>query len=120
VSSLMANVYWVLGRKKYDAYDDFVAAVTDHNNKVGAKTTKWDPTQEVSQGAVKVVYEAPWKDEDDTIELDIGEKGKVLTMGRILFTLNNATYDFFKDADKRFFEGLELVKGNEYELQVGS
>jgi hypothetical protein len=116
----MVNVYWVFGRKKYDGYDEFVAAVTDYNKKINATKTKWDPNQEVSQRPVKVVYEAPWKDEDDTVELDIGEPGAALTMGRLLFTLNNATFDFFKDTDTRFFEGLTLVDGAKYELEVGS
>jgi len=69
---------------------------------------------------IRVVYEAGWKDEDNTIELDVGEPGKALTMGLLLFTINNATCDFFKDADKQFFEGLALAHGAEYELMVGS
>jgi hypothetical protein len=66
------------------------------------------------------VYEAGWKDEDDTIETVLGERGKALTMGEALFTLNNATVEFFKDADHHFFEGLAARGGTEYELLVGS
>jgi hypothetical protein len=60
------------------------------------------------------------KDEDDTIELDLGESGKAITMGLLLFTINNATCDFFKDADKQFFEGIAFAHDAEYELMVGS
>jgi hypothetical protein len=116
----MADVYWVFGRTKYVSYDDFIAAVTDYNKKINAKKTRWDPNQEVATSPIKVVYEALWKDEDNTIDLDIGEPGKALTMGHLLFTLNNATCDFFKDADKRFFEGLVTINGTAYALQVGS
>lgn len=120
MSTLMADVYWALGEKKYDVYDDFIAAATDYNKEINPSKTGWVPNQEVSKGPIRVVYEALWKDEDDTIEVDIGEPGRALTMGRLLFTLNNTTVDFFKDADKHFFEGLALVKGSEYELMVGS
>jgi hypothetical protein len=116
----MTNVYWALGSKKYDTYDHFIAAVADHNQLISPENSRWNPDQEVANRPIRVVYEALWKDEDDTIELDVGEPGKPLTMGQLLFTLNNATYDFFQDADKRFFEGLALVKGTTYRLMVGS
>jgi hypothetical protein len=116
----MTNVYWALGDKKYDAYDEFIAAVTDYNKMINPAKSRWAPNQEVSTGPIRVVYEAGWKDEDDTIALDVGEPGKALTMGRLLFTINNSTCAFFKDADKHFFEGLALVNGAEYRLMVGS
>jgi hypothetical protein len=119
-STTLTNVYWVLGAKKYDAFDSFVAAVTDYNNLINPEKTNWAPNQEVASGPIRVVYEALWKDEDEIIELEVGEPGKPLNMGLLLFTINNATYDFFKDADKRFFEGLALCRGSEYELMVGS
>ena len=120
MSTLVTNVYWTLGVTKYAAYEGFIAAVSDYNSKINPATSKWDPNQEITEGPITVVYEAAWKDDDDTIEVDVGEPGKALTMGRLLFTLNNATVDFFKDAGSRFFEGLALVDGTRYELMVGS
>jgi hypothetical protein len=120
MNTLMAYVYWVLGKKKYADYDGFIAAVSNYNKKINAAKSEWDPNQEIARGPLTVVYEALWKDEDDTIELDVGQSGQALTMGRLLFTLNNATVDFFADADKRFFEGLALIEGTTYELIVGS
>ncbi|MBI2804114.1 MAG: hypothetical protein HYX68_03920 [Planctomycetes bacterium] len=104
--TLMTNVYWVLGKKSHASSDDFVAAVTDYNKKIDPVNSKWNPTQAVAFGSITVVFEALWKDEDAKVNLEIGEPNQVLTMGSVLFTLNNATVDFFKDADHCFFEGL--------------
>jgi hypothetical protein len=120
MSTLMSNVYWALGRKKYAAYGDFVAAVSDYNQKVSPGSSGWDPEKQISQTPITIVYEAGWKDEDDTIEVVLGERGKPLTMGQALFTLNNATVEFFEDADHCFFEGLAPRDGTEYELLTGS
>jgi hypothetical protein len=116
----MCNVYWTLGSKKYDTYEEFVVAVTEWNQLIDPGRSAWAPDQVVAQGPVTVSYEALWKDEDDTIELTIGEPGQTLTMGRLLFELHNATVAFFADADARYFEGLAQVDGKEYELLVGS
>ncbi|MEJ5309942.1 MAG: tetratricopeptide repeat protein [Anaerolineae bacterium] len=118
--ALMRDVYWVLGDKKYTTYQTFVAAVTEYNNAIAPGKHGWNPDEVVSLTPIKVVYEAMWKDEDDTIDLDIGIAGVPVTMGQLLFALNNATYDFFSDADSRYFEGLDWVKGTTYELLVGS
>ncbi len=120
MSKLMGNVCWSLGKKRYDAYDDFIAAVTDYNKQISPRKTGWRPNQVVATGPIRVVYEAMWKNEDDTIDLAVGEPGQGLTMGQLLFTLNNATFDFFKDSDKHFFEGLTLVGDAVYELWIGS
>jgi hypothetical protein len=120
---LMRNIFWTLGRNKYKTYDDFIVAVRDYNKDICRDIgliSSWNPDEEISQQAILVVYEAGWKDEDDTISLEIGEENQVLTMGKFLFSLNNITYDFFKDANHCFFEGLELVNGNKYELWIGS
>lgn len=120
MTELMTNVYWVFGKKSYAAYEEFVAAVTAYNKKISATNSRWDPNLEIARGPIKVCYEALWKDEDDTIELVIGKPDTPLTMGQVLFELNNATVEFFQDADRRFFEGLTLIQGVEYELHTGS
>jgi hypothetical protein len=120
VTTLMSNVYWALGQRKYTAYDDFVAAVTEYTKKISPGSSGWDPDKEISEVPITVSYEALWKDEDDTIEVVLGKPGKALTMAEALFTLNNATVEFFKDADHHFFEGLAARRGTDYELLVGS
>jgi len=117
---LLTGVYWALGDKKYTTYQAFVAAVTEYNSAMAPGKHGWDPDQVVSLTPVKVVYEAMWKDEDDTIDLDIGMAGVPVTMGQLLFALNNATCDFFMDADSRYFEGLDWVSGATYQLRIGS
>jgi hypothetical protein len=111
------------GRQKYKIFDDFVIAVTDYNNEIYqeiGQTSSWNPDEEVSKHSIRVVYTAGWRDEDDTITLEIREENQSLTMGRLLFSLNNATYDLFEDANHCFFEGLELLNNNEYRLKTGS
>lgn len=117
---LMKDVYWVLGDKKYATYQTFVDAVTEYNTTMAPGRNAWDPNQVISASPIKVVYEALWKDKDDTLDLDIGIEGVPVTMGQLLFALNNATYDFFADADNRFFEGLDWIHGTTYELMVGT
>jgi len=110
----------VLGDRKYSTYKAFTDAVTEYNNAMAPGKHGWDPDQVVSLAPIKVVYEALWKDEDDTIDLDIGIAGVPVTMGQLLFALNNATCDFYTDADSQFFEGLDWVSGTTYRLRVGS
>lgn len=117
---LLTNVYWVLGDRKYATYHTFVAAVAEYNNAMAPGKHGWNPDQVVSLTPIKVVYEALWRDEDDTIDLDIGIAGVPVTMGQLLFALNNATCDFFADAASQFFEGLDWVSGTTYRLRVGS
>lgn len=116
----MSNVYWALGQKKYTTYDGFVSEVTDNNQEISPDSTEWNPNKQISKTPITVVYEAGWKDEDDTIEVVLGKRGRALTMGEALFTLNNETVEFFKDADHRFFEGLAASEGTKYKLLVGS
>jgi hypothetical protein len=120
VNELMERVYWALGEKAYAAYGDFVTAVAEYNNVIAPGENEWTPNRVISANPVKVIYEALWKDEDDTINLDIGTPGIPVTMGQLLFALNNATCDFFRDADTHFFEGLALVNNTTYRLLVGS
>lgn len=117
---VMKRIYWVLGDQTYATYENFVTAATEYNNSIDPEENEWNPDQIVSTSPIKVVYEALWKNEDDTIDLSIGTPGIPVTMGQILFTLNNATHDFFRDADTHFFEGLALVTAATYELIVGS
>jgi hypothetical protein len=120
MSGLMNNVFWVLGRQQYNDYDDFINAATDYNKTISPENNEWSPDQKISDGPITVVYEAKWKDEDDKIELKIGEPGQALTMGRLLFVLNNETCKFFQDADHRFFEGLSCCSDSTYRLHTGS
>lgn len=120
VSILMSDVYWTLGSKKYDTHEGFVTAVAEWNQLINPGRSAWAPEQIVAEGPITVTYEALWKDEDDTIELTVGEPGQPLTMGRLLFELHNASVAFFADADARYFEGLARVDDKEYELLVGS
>jgi len=117
---LLTDVYWAFGDKKYTTYQAFVAAVTEYNDAMAPGKHGWDPDQVVSLTPIRVVYEAMWKDEDDTINLDVGLAGIPVTMGQLLFALNNATCDFFMDADSHFFEGLDWVSGTTYQLRIGS
>jgi hypothetical protein len=117
---VMGNVFWVLGKKQYESYDLFITAVTEYNNKIAPARNEWQPDREISPQPIRVFYEAMWKNEDDTISIDIGDNDRALTMGRLLFALNNLTSDFFKDADARYFEGFAILNNRNYELLVGS
>lgn len=120
MGTLMSNVFWAFGEKRYATYEDFVVAVTDYNKKVNTDASGWDPNKQISTAPLTVVFEAAWRDEDDMIEVAVGESNKSLSMGEVLFTLNNATVEFFKDAEQHFFEGLAARGGTRYELLVGS
>jgi hypothetical protein len=117
---VMGRVYWILGRKTFATYEDFVATVTTHNLNIDPEHNDWNPAQVISETPIRVVYEALWKNENDRINLLIGTAGVPVTMGQILFTLNNETYDFFAGGGSHFFEGLALINGTTYKLMVGS
>ena len=116
----MNDVYWPLGQRKFDQYDNFVRAVTEHNEHIAPGNNGWQPEREIFSTPITVTYEAGWKDEDDLLELVIGEFGRKLMMGNFLFELNNQSCDFFADADKHFFEGLDPQSQTRFSLIVGS
>jgi hypothetical protein len=117
---LMKNVFWTLGNDKTSSYDEFVEAVGEYNQSVAPDSTKWDPAQVVCKGPVSVVYVAPWKDEDDRIEMVVSTDERPITMGELLFTVHNESSDFFQDAPRRFFEGLSEMSPGTLKLHVGS
>lgn len=117
---LMNDVYWSLGQRKFDQYEHFVAAVTEHNERISPGNHGWQPEREIFPTPMTVTYEARWKDDDDVLELVIGEPGQKLMMGIFLFELNNLSCEFFADADEHFFEGLDPKSQTEFSLIVGS
>ncbi|MCA9974853.1 MAG: hypothetical protein KC413_03860 [Anaerolineales bacterium] len=116
----MKQVYWALGSVVHATYAAFIAEVTQYNNMISPGRHEWNPDQIITTKPIRVVYEALWKDEDDTIDLNIGTPDTPLTMGQILFAINNETYDFFKETSPHYFEGLAFKGGNTYELVIGS
>src|SRR5215208_861445 len=75
VPALMRNIYWGLGSKQYDTYDDFVAAVTEYNTAIHPEKNQWQPDRVVAEAPIRVLYEAMWRDENDLLDLVIGEPG---------------------------------------------
>ncbi len=120
MTTLMKNVFWRLGRAEFDDYDEFVAAVTKENSKVRRTKSEWEPDRPISPTPVTVSFRADWKDENDTLEVAVGEPDEPVTMGKLLFALNNASIDFFAGADRHFFEGVTFVSEATYRLDVGS
>jgi hypothetical protein len=122
VRTLMRNVSWSLGVKKYKVYKKFVADVTEDNMALHPEGNEWEPDRIVSDNFIRVMCEAPWKRKDNILYLTIGEPDTPLTMGRLLFELNNATFEFFRHGDHHFFEGFGPMPTNSiaYPLYVGS
>ena len=122
----MNKVYWVLGNKKYSDYNKFITDVTIYNEDI-SKDNEWSPSNALIYNKKIIVgYEALWKDEDDIIEITIESKNdEFITMGDILFKINNDSIDFFKEADACFFEGIVNLKKKRkniplYALLIGS
>ena len=120
MGDLMREVYWTLGRLRYAGYDEFVRAVNEYQAEISPEDSEWVPDAVLTPGPITVTYTAEWKDVDDTLEVSLGEPGRPLTMGRALFELNNATVEFFADADHCYFEGLVPTAPGVYELRIGS
>ncbi len=120
MGDLMRNVYWALGGHRYPSYDEFVRAVSEYQAEISPEDTDWVPDAVLAPGPITVTYTAGWKDADDSLEVPLGEPGRPLTMGRALFELNNATVEFFADADHHFFEGLVPAAPGVYRLCIGS
>jgi hypothetical protein len=116
----MRRVFWTLGRRRYAGYDAFVRAVSEYQAQISPEDNDWAPDAVLAPGPITVTYTAMWKDVDDTLEVPLGEAGRPLSMGRALFELNNATVEFFADADHCFFEGLVPVSPGVYRLRTGS
>lgn len=120
MGDLMRKVFWTLGRRPYADYDEFVRAVSEYQAQVSPAGSGWLPDAVLAPGPITVTYTAMWKDVDDSLAVPLGEPGRLLTMGRALFELNNATVEFFADADHRFFEGLMPRTPGVYQLSTGS
>jgi hypothetical protein len=120
VNDLMRDVYWKLGGCQTADYEEFVRAVSEYQELIDPEEHGWAPEAVIAPGPITVTYTADWKDEDDTMELHLGEPGQPLTMGRALHELNNATVEFFGDADHIYFEGLVPTAPGVYEISIGS
>ncbi|MDY3562374.1 hypothetical protein R5W23_003840 [Gemmata sp. JC673] len=120
MGDLMRKVFWTLGRRRYAGYDEFVRAVSEYQAQISPDDNGWVPDAVLAPGPITVTYTAMWKDVDDTLEVPLGEVGRSLSMGRALFELNNATVEFFADADHCFFEGLVPMSTGGYQLRTGS
>lgn len=122
---LMGKVYWSLGNKKYDSYNEFVKDVTDYNNNISSKGHEWNPEKIIINGPEIIAsYEALWKDEDDVLEIMIDAENKSgISMGEILFKINNQSIEFFSEASF-FFEGLRKINNDSqipmYEILIGT
>ena len=68
MSILMQRIYWAFGRETYATYEDFVTAATAYNATIDPEGPGWRPDQVVSTTSIEVVYEALWKDEDNTLQ----------------------------------------------------
>ena len=117
---LMQNIYWSLGGDQFSSYDEFVEEVRRYNQRVAPDSTTWNPDQIVCTGPVTIVYEALWKDEDNTLEVVVSTAKEPISMGQLLFTLHNESTEFFSGADHCFFEGLEEAKAEILWLRTGS
>ena len=113
MGDLMRMVFWTLGRRRYAGHDEFVEPST--SIKLRSALGEWLSTRcRPRSRAITVTYTAMWKDVDDTLEVPLGEPGRPLTWGGRLFPeLNNATVEFFADADHCFFEGLVAKRHQE-------
>jgi hypothetical protein len=116
---LLRSVYWSFGTTNYTSFDEFSAAVTERNEFISPKGHAWVPGKVVSEGPVRILFEAMWKDEDDVIDMSIGKEGEALTMGQLLYELHQNTRDFW-GKHPGFFEGLSHHSDHTYFLLVGT
>ena len=117
----MKRVFWAFGIKQYASYEDFVSAVSDNCDKIAPGNHDWTPEEYVCHGPLEIEFELVWRDPpDDMIYFPITRSNERITQGILLFRLNNASYEYFKEDDHKFFEGLgELIDGKMY-LGTGS
>lgn len=106
---MLSKVYWSFGTH-FESYEEFIQKVTTYNEGI-SKTHEWNPEQVITQSSkVVIYYEALWRNENDLLKVSIHtEDGNDITMGKLLYTLNNESVDFFSDIGLVFFEGLTLV-----------
>ena len=123
---LMQKVYWVFGRNTYGSYDDFIKEVDDYNNKLSSKH-EWAHNKIAINhcNKIKLIYCAMWKSENNILEVVIEGKYKsFITMGEILFKLNNESINFFQETNNIFFGGISKSETTEpipvYNLWIGS
>lgn len=119
MAAFMTNVFWAFGGTSYSSYQDFETAVSLYQQQISPDTTQWNPSAVLAKGPIRVMYEAMWRNENDHLNIAIGEPGEDVTMGQILFALHNGSVDFF-DGDHRFFEGISEMKPSVYQLWIGS
>lgn len=120
----MADVYWRFGKKTYQDYSKFCEAVASYNDRINKAINRsesgWEPSREVADGPIQVTYEAGWMDdqEDATLTVDLGEPGARLSMGQILFALQNAIFSRTRIIVSS--RGSGPMEGGRYHLITGS
>jgi hypothetical protein len=114
---VLTNIQWAFGRRKYASYEEFALSVARQN--ANPEEAERRLAQPISEGPIRVLYDPRWID-GPTLEFRIGFADQTVTVGRLLFELNSATFDLFRDADSHFFEGLRQTGPSEYRLRTGS
>jgi hypothetical protein len=117
--AMLTNILWAFGRRKYTSYEEFALSVTNQNKWANPDEAERSLAQPISEGPIRVLYDPVWID-GPPLEFQIGIVGRTLTAGKLLFELNTATFDLFRDADRHFFEGLRQTGPSEYWLRTGS
>jgi hypothetical protein len=117
---IMTQVCWTLGGNRFSDYSEFIRAVSEYNERIAPDDNEWQPDEVVSDGPIRIQFEAMWKDEDDLLDILVESDIKPVTMGRLLFALHNESAEFFNDTDHCYFEGLQPIEAGTFWLHTGS
>jgi hypothetical protein len=117
---MMTRVYWTFGIKQYTSYEEFIVDVTVNCEEI-SKDHDWVPDEYICHGPLVIEFELVWRDPpDDMIYFPITHSAERITQGILLFRLNNASYEYFRTDDHKFFERLgKPIDGKMY-LVTGS
>lgn len=106
---------WIFGRKTFETFDDFVAEFIHHNQRRRKRLQDEPlcaPLQDFSlacSNKVKLKFFGVNKETNEYTEMQVEvESSDMTSLGflEFMFHANNLLYEFLRDADDVFYEGL--------------
>ncbi len=104
---ILEAINWKFGRKKYKTSSAFYADLKEYNE-ILSPELDIDPSEKIVEASQIVInFDADWKDENASLSIDIkSQYNEPLTIGEVLYTLNEESFEFFQEEEIAYFKGI--------------
>ncbi len=101
---------WAFGKETYNDFSKFLQAFSEYNRDICKMTLPLGDFLLTKSSSIVLLFDGVPEGADEYEELDAkltSRDGKAMTFFEFMYLANNALFDYLKDADHVFYEGLE-------------